>query len=79
MTAKMYLLNGPIMLAPERRQKLVEHMAADLSETGAYADRGESVRQLHRDGYKVLDIMLLVDDARQVAMQAEVAKIMVAS
>jgi hypothetical protein len=54
-------------------------MAADLSETGAYADRGESVRQLHRDGYKVLDIMLLVDDARQVAMQDEVARIMVAS
>jgi hypothetical protein len=71
---KPFLIDGPLLLAPERRALLIEHMAADLLETGAFVDRSESERQLHRDGYPCLDVMILVDDARQVAMQDVVAR-----
>jgi len=74
MTTRMYLVAGPLILAPERRAELVSHMAADLLETGAYADPIESERQLHRDGYRCLDVMMLLDDARQVAMCEVVAR-----
>jgi hypothetical protein len=71
---KPFLIDGPLLQAPERRAMLIEYMAADLLETGAFVDRSESEKQLHRDGYLCLDVMILVDDARQVAMQEAVAR-----
>ena len=71
---RAFLIDGPLLLAPERRAMLIEHMAADLLETGNFVDRRASEQQLYRDGYLALDVMILVDDARQVAMQEIVAK-----
>lgn len=50
------------------------HMTADLAETGNFRDRGDAVRQLHHDGYKTLDIMILVDEAIFACKQEIVAE-----
>jgi len=70
----LYLIDGPLMLAPERRAAKVESMAVLLRLTNSYADRGEAVRLLMAYSFSTLEIMLLVDDARQVAVQEAVAR-----
>lgn len=74
MSAKPFLLDGPLMLAPERRAAMVETMARELYDALLFADRGDSIRFLLGRGYPAIDIMLLVDDARQAAVQEIVAK-----
>jgi hypothetical protein len=54
------------------RASLVAQMAADLLAKDAFADRGKSVRTL-MGRYSTFEIMALLDDARQVAMQHVVA------
>ena len=45
------------------RASVKRDMVADLLETGNFRNRGDAVRQLHHDGYKVGDVLLLVDEA----------------
>ena len=72
---KTYLLDGPMMLAPERKQAKIEEMAASLLKDGrAFLDRGDAIRLLRSLDYSVLDVMLCVDDARALATQEIVAR-----
>lgn len=72
---KNYLLSGPIMLAPERKQVVAEEMADHLLADGrAFLDRGDSIRLLLAKDYSVLNVMLCVDDARHAALQRIIAK-----
>lgn len=72
---KPYLLDGPLMLAPERRAAMALNMGAELLENDCFRDRGDAIRHLMASptGWSAVDIMMLVDDARQWAMQAVVA------
>lgn len=72
---KSYLLDGPMMLAPERKQVKTEEMSAHLLKDGrAFLDRGDAIRLLRALDYSVLDVMLCVDDARHLAMVDIVAR-----
>ncbi len=69
-----YLIDGPIMTTPERRQALVDRMAKDLAAGQVFLDMDDSVRALRGWGYSMIDVALLVADARMVAFQDLVAK-----
>jgi hypothetical protein len=71
---KSFLVDGPIMLAPERRKETIERMAKDLAETGAIDSDQDSIRLLMHAGYPSLDVALLAGEARMVAMQEIVAR-----
>lgn len=79
MPRKCFLVDGPLMLATERRAALVTAMAADLKADGTYAERTDAHRSLSARGYSAFDISLLIDDARQVAVQEQVWKEMAGS
>ena len=72
-TAKIYLLDGPLMALQDRRLALVEEMAHVLCQQDAYADPDDARRALRAFGYSALDIEVLLDDARQAAVQDAVA------
>ncbi|WP_445222204.1 hypothetical protein ACKWRH_21350 [Bradyrhizobium sp. Pa8] len=72
---KNYLIDGPPFQEPKRRAARVLEMAAILLEEPAYIERGDAVRCLHFRGYGVVDVMMLVDDARYEAHQQLVAKV----
>ena len=69
-------ITGQVMTAPALRQELVQRMAADLVKAGAApCVREDCVRALfYTASYHSVDIALLVDDARQVAVQEVVAR-----
>lgn len=69
-----YLLDGPLMLTPERRAAMTLQMAAILLADDAHVDRGDAIRCLRGREYNAIDVMMLVDDARAVAVQDLVAK-----
>jgi hypothetical protein len=69
-----HLIDGPLMTAPERREAMTERMAIILSAHQVYADRAASVHVLRAEGFPMIDVHLMVDDARQVAMQEVVAR-----
>jgi len=71
---KCFLLDGPLMLAPERKQAMAEAMADLLLEANAYLDRGDAIRLLRAADHTVLNVMLCVDDAMHFAVQKIVAK-----
>ncbi len=73
---RSFLCDGPIMLAPERRVRCALDMGADLVAENAFRDKEDAIRVLHRKGYPMFDIALLVDDAMQWAYQAVVAAAM---
>jgi len=73
-----YLTSGSLMTIPERRQALVERMAADLAGSNV-PDRGDAIRLLCGKGYSIVSVHCLVDDVRAVAFQDLVAKEMSAS
>jgi hypothetical protein len=66
------LVDGPLL--PVRRKTLVERMAKDLIRYDAVTPEADSIRSLFGRGYSMVDIVMLIDDARQVAMQAIVAR-----
>lgn len=74
MSVVNFLLNGPIMKAPERRQALVERMAKDINRYQVAGNRQDAIRILHCLGYSTMDIDLLVDEARAHAFQEAVAE-----
>jgi hypothetical protein len=55
------------------RAERVQQMAATLAELGTYGDEREAIRSL-MGRYAPVDIMMLIDDARQAAVQQAVAR-----
>lgn len=55
------------------REACRRDMTADLLETGNFRNRGDAIRQLHADGYRTLDVLLLVDEAIYAAQQDVIA------
>jgi hypothetical protein len=72
---KCFLVDGPLFLA-EHKERRVLDMAEQLLEHDAYADSGDARRLLRALGWSIIDVELLLDDARQVAVQAKVAQAM---
>jgi hypothetical protein len=74
-STKPFLLDGPLMLAIERRKAVLERMARDLVANGEdlTCDR-DAVRVLMACGYPNLDVALLAGEARMVAFQDVVAR-----
>lgn len=69
------LIDGSLVNWQQHRENLARLMAEDLVERDAWHTEGEAVRALYRTRkYKMGDIMALVDDVRQIAMQTLVAK-----
>ena len=68
-----FLLDGPLMTAPERRRAVVEAMAADLFATDDYRDPCAARQRLHRLGYPDTDVRLLADEACELALIAMIA------
>ena len=66
-------IDGPLAIAGERLAR-VEKMADALIAFETYGDEQEAVRSLYGNGYRMIEICLLLDDARQVAMQRVVAR-----
>lgn len=56
------------------RSETLRDMTADLTETGNFRDRGDAVRQLHADGYRTIDVMILVDEAVYLCKQDVIAR-----
>jgi hypothetical protein len=56
------------------RAETLRDMTADLAETGNFRDRGDAVRQLHADGYRTIDVMILVDEAIYLCKQDVIAR-----
>lgn len=67
------LVDGPLLDAPARRRMLIEHMARDLVRYDAAQNEQDAIRSLFGRGYTMMDIALLVGEARQVAFQEIVA------
>ena len=72
---KSYLIDGPLMLAIERKKAVTERMARDMTAAGAplTSDR-DAVRFLMKEGYHYLDVALLAGAARMLAYQEIVAR-----
>lgn len=70
---RLRLVDGPLIETKPRRD-VVQKMAADLIRFGAVENEQDSIRSLFGNGYSMVDIVMLIDDARQVAMQEIVAK-----
>lgn len=71
---KPFLIDGPLMLAVERRKAVLERMAKDLSRLDAFLCDDDARRALRREGYPGLDVDLLHKEARMIAMQDVVAR-----
>lgn len=71
---KPFLIDGPLMLACERRKAVAENMAKTLLEWGEplTCDR-DAVRVLMAKGFHNLDVALLAGEARMLAYQEIVA------
>jgi hypothetical protein len=67
------LLDGPLMAYRERRKAVAERMAKDLLRFESYLTEQDAIRSLYGAGYPMADIVMLVDDARQLAVQEIVA------
>lgn len=70
-TTPIRLIDGP--LVNTRRAGLVESMAAVIAEAGTAGDEREAIRSLFGK-FAMGDIVMLIDDARQAAQQAIVAR-----
>jgi len=74
------LLDAPLIDAPTRRALLVKCMAADLVRYEAAHNEQDAIRSLYGTGrYEMADIVMLLDDARQAAVQEIVAREMAQS
>lgn len=71
---KLFLLDGPMLLSPERKADMAAEMGRKLLDGSAYLDRGDAIRLLRALDYSVLNVMLVVDDARHWAMEEILAK-----
>ena len=69
-----HLIDGPLMEARARRDAMAQRMADHLVKHDAFTNESDAIRSLMASGYPPLDIAILADDARQVAMQSVVAR-----
>jgi hypothetical protein len=60
----------------KERSDALKHMVADLIETGNFRDRGDAIKQLRADGYAVIEVLILVDEAIWECKQEIVARLM---
>lgn len=67
-------LNASLADLREARADLIQKMAADLIRFDALGNEADSIRSLYGAGYSAMDVMMLIDDVRQVAVQALVAR-----
>lgn len=75
MPAEFRWLEGPIVIKPATyRAQLVECMARALVEAGTAHDEREAIRYLFGNGFAMADIVMVLDDARQAAIQDVVAR-----
>lgn len=74
-----YLIDGPVLPAPERRRLTIEAMADELAKADLIPDREDAMRILRAAGYSSFDVCRHVDDAQALAFQAIVAREMSAS
>lgn len=74
MGLKPYFIDGPLMLAIERRKAVLDRMTIDLIQSGENltCDR-DAVRVLMALGYPNLDVAILAGEARMLAYQEVVA------
>lgn len=70
-----YLIDGPLYQEAERRAERILEMAAALLEAPALVDRDDEIRILRQRGYGVVDVAMLLDDARYEKHQQLVAKV----
>lgn len=69
------LIDGSLVPLRQYHQDLTQRMADDLVRFNAFSNEQDSIRSLYGTRqYKMVDIMALIDDARQIAMQSVVAK-----
>lgn len=70
-------MNQPILMLVEKkpleRAVTVMNMAAHLLKRDAFRTESDAIRSLLGNGFNISEIVLLVDDARQAAVQAVVA------
>jgi hypothetical protein len=72
----LILVDGALAANPRsQRETAVKRMAADLLKLGTFASERDAIRSLF-GRYKAGEIMALLDDARQLAAQEAVAKVM---
>jgi hypothetical protein len=71
-----FLLSGPVMQIPERREATIIKMAEKIAEAGVIGDRKDAILVLHAAGYGCMQIDLLVDEARALAFQDIAAEAM---
>lgn len=74
MPREFMLIDGPLVVVGNRRKAIVLAMAAELVRFDAFQCEGSASRTLHNRGYRASDIFMMIDDARQVAMQSVVAE-----
>lgn len=70
---RIRLIDGPLLETDMRRTDLVARMAKELIRQDTYHTERDAIRSLVGNGFSALDVMVVVDDARQVAMQHVVA------
>lgn len=72
---KPFLIDGPMMTTPERREQLLKSMAKDLAASGdgLPTDR-DAVRVLLAKGYGTINVAILAGEARMLAYQEIVAR-----
>lgn len=68
------LPDGSLIKARAERAATAKKMAADLVRHNAFANESDALRCLMALSYPPLQIALLLDDARQIAMQDVVAR-----
>ncbi len=68
------LLDGPLLDPAARREDTVRRMADDLVALNVTGDKPDVIRALLGKGYASFDVARLWEDARQVAVQAAVAR-----
>ena len=76
-----YLMDGPLLCLADRRQAMVERMAATLKATEGLdlSCDDDVVRALRSGGYSAIDVAILAPEARMVAFQDVVAREMAGS
>jgi hypothetical protein len=67
-------LNASLADLREAQADLIQKMAADLIRFDALGNEADSIRSLYGAGYSAMDVMMLIDDVRQVAVQTLVAR-----
>lgn len=65
------LVDSPLSLDVARQERIhkVAEMAHALIANNAYADHGDAITALVGAGFPIFEIKVLLDDARQVAVQ----------